>query len=36
MRRKESDYKSRGPVKLTPEERARQTLALAHDMKELQ
>lgn len=36
MRRKEADFVSRPAGRLSPEERARQTLALAHDLKELQ
>ena len=36
MRRKEADFVSKRPVRVTPEERARQTLALASNLKELQ
>jgi hypothetical protein len=36
MRRKEADHKSRGSAKVTPEERARQTLALANNFKEIE
>jgi hypothetical protein len=36
MRRKESDQAGRSGGKLTPEQRARQTLALAGNLKELE